>query len=90
MVAFADRKFEIMGRDVDWRFISNNEQHVGMACIHFGGDPNVRWKIDMVRIFLSYFPCLFQTLKPKSPGAKACSYTRDVSHSEFLVMNKQC
>lgn len=49
MVAFADRKFEIMGRDVDWRFISNNEQHVGMACIHFGGDPNVRWKIDMER-----------------------------------------
>lgn len=54
MVAFADRKFETMGRDADWRFISNNEQHMGMICIHFGGDPNVHWKIDMVRIFRSY------------------------------------
>lgn len=39
LVAFADRKFEIMGRDVDWRYISNNKQHMGLTCIHFGGGP---------------------------------------------------
>lgn len=39
----------MMGRDVDWRYISNNEQHMGMTCIHFGGDPTVRWKIDTER-----------------------------------------
>lgn len=49
MVAFADRNFEVMGRNVDWRYIFNNGQHMGMTCIHFGGDPKVRWKIDTER-----------------------------------------